>query len=80
MGIDDVLSEHRGEPPAQGSGLNERGGCAVDWAWLREKRIARVTNGLDDLVVEFADGTTFTVRALLWEGKPFLSFAPLRPE
>ncbi len=80
MSMDEVLREHRDAPPTPGGGLNERGGCAVDWSWLRDKRVARVSNGLDDLVVEFADGTTFTVRALLWEGKPFLSFAPLRPE
>ena len=31
------------------------------------------------VTVEFAAGQSFTVRALLWEGKPFLSFDPYRP-
>ncbi len=76
MTIDDVLKDHTGGAPAGSSGLNEQGGCAVAWSWLQGRRIAGVTNALDELTIAFADGTTFKVRALLWEGKPFLSFEP----
>jgi len=64
-------------------GLNDEGGCAVDWSWLAGERIRSVTNSLDDIVVTFESGLVFTVRALLWKGQPFLSFdphaAPKRP-
>lgn len=80
MTMDDVLREHGNAEPTQGSGLNERGGCAVDWSWLHGRQVARVTNGLDEVKIEFTDGETFTIRALLWQSKPFLSFEPLRGE
>jgi hypothetical protein len=57
-------------------GLNDEGGCAVDWSWLAGERVRSITNGLDSLVVTFESGLVFTVRALLWQGKPFLSFDP----
>ena len=57
-------------------GLNEEGGCAVDWSWLRGERVRSVTNGLDSIVVTFESGVVFKIRALLWQGKPFLSFDP----
>ena len=57
-------------------GLNDQGGCAVDWSWLAGERVRSVTNGLDSLVVTFESGLVFTVRALLWQGSPFLSFDP----
>ena len=38
-----------------------------------------MTNGLDSVTVTFESGLVFTVRALLWQGKPFLSFAPHAP-
>ncbi len=81
MGTEDPLREHREAAPTrpQASGLNEQGGCEVDWSWLEGRQVARVTNSLDELTVEFAAGQSFTVRALLWEGKPFLSFDPYRP-
>jgi hypothetical protein len=57
-------------------GLNDDGGCAVDWSWLAGERVRSVTNGLDSLVVTFESGLVFKVRALLWQGQPFLSFDP----
>jgi hypothetical protein len=57
-------------------GLNQDGGCAVDWSWLAGERIVAVTNGLDTLTITFESGLVFTTRALLWQGKPFLSFDP----
>lgn len=76
----ETLADHNNPAPAGSGGLNEQGGCAVDWSWLQGRQIARVTNALDELTIEFADGETLKTRALLWEGKPFLSFAPLKPE
>ncbi|HEY8924044.1 MAG TPA: hypothetical protein VIU64_06660 [Polyangia bacterium] len=58
------------------NGLNDEGGCAVDWSWLEGERVRSITNGLDSLVVTFESGLVFTVRALLWQGKPFLAFDP----
>jgi hypothetical protein len=62
-----------------GDGLNDDGGCAVDWRWLAGEEIAEVTNGLDTLVFRFRSGQRFEVKALLWKGKPFLSFDPHAP-
>jgi hypothetical protein len=58
------------------NGLNEDGGCAVDWSWLRGERIASVTSALDSLTITLESGLVFTTRALLWQGKPFLAFDP----
>jgi hypothetical protein len=60
-------------------GLNDEGGCAVDWSWLHGQRIVAVTSGLDFLTITFESGLVFTTRALLWEGKPFLAFNPHAP-
>ena len=57
-------------------GLNDEGGCEVDWSWLAGEKIRSMTNGLDSLTVTFESGAVFTVKALLWQGKPFLSFSP----
>jgi len=57
-------------------GLNDEGGCAVDWSWLAGERVRSVTSGLDSLVVTFESGLVFKVRAFFWQGKPFLSFDP----
>jgi len=57
-------------------GLNDEGGCAVDWSWLAGERVRSISSGLDSLVVTFESGLVFKVRALLWQGKPFLSFDP----
>lgn len=57
-------------------GLNDEGGCAMDWSWLRGERVSTVANALDALTVTFESGLVFTVRALLWKGKPFLAFEP----
>ena len=35
-------------------GLNDEGGCAVDWSWLAGERIASITSGLDFLTITFA--------------------------
>lgn len=63
----------------KGQGLNDEGGCAVDWSWLHGEEVASVTNGIDSLIITFASGLVFTTRALLWQGKPFLSFDPHAP-
>jgi hypothetical protein len=60
-------------------GLNAEGGCAVDWSWLVGEKVAEVTNGLDTICFRFQGGRTFEVKALLWKGKPFLSFTPHAP-
>jgi hypothetical protein len=60
-------------------GLNDDGGCAVDWSWLAGEEIASVASGLDRLTFRFRSGETLEVRALLWKGKPFLSFTPHEP-
>jgi hypothetical protein len=60
----------------EAKGLNEDGGCAIDWSWLDGERVASVKNGLDTLTVTFESGLVFTTRAMLWHGKPFLSFEP----
>jgi hypothetical protein len=57
-------------------GLNDEGGCAVDWSWLGGERIASVSSTLDSVTITFESGLRWQVRALLWQGKPFLSFAP----
>jgi hypothetical protein len=59
-------------------GLNAEGGCAVDWSWLDGEQVASVTNGIDALTITFQSGLVWTTRALLWQGKPFLSFDPHR--
>ncbi len=60
----------------QPDGLNDEGGCAIDWSWLTGEEIEAVTSGLDTLIVRFRSGETFEVKALLWKGQPFLSFKP----
>ena len=60
-------------------GLNDDGGCAVDWRWLIGEEIVEVTSSLDTLKIRFRSGETFEVKALLWKGQPFLSFKPHEP-
>ena len=57
-------------------GLNDEGGCAVDWSWLTGQRIASVSSSLDVLTITFDSGLVFKTRALLWQAKPFLAFEP----
>ena len=57
-------------------GLNDDGGCAVDWSWLAGVEIAVVASSLDTLTIRFRSGEAFEVKALLWKGSPFLSFKP----
>ena len=57
-------------------GLNDLGGCAVDWTWLGNERISSVSSALDTLTITFESGLVWKVRALLWQGKPFLAFEP----
>ena len=57
-------------------GLNEDGGCAVDWSWLAGERIAAVTNSLEAIEIRFESGLTWKVEARLWKGAPFLAFEP----
>ena len=60
----------------QTMGLNEEGGCEVDWSWLAGERIANVTNSLDTIVVKFESGREWKIEAKLWKGAPFLAFTP----
>lgn len=60
------------------SGLNPDGGCAVDWSWLAGRTVVSASSNLDTLTLTFSDGTQFQVRALSWQGKPFLAFDPYR--
>jgi hypothetical protein len=63
----------------ESEGLNDQGGCAVDWSWLAGEEIAEVSSGLDTLTVRLRSGETLEVKALLWKGQPFLSFKPHEP-
>jgi hypothetical protein len=54
------------------------GGCAVDWSWLSGRAVDSATSDLTSFRVRFADGQTLTIRALLYKGKPFLSFEPYK--
>jgi hypothetical protein len=60
-------------------GLNNQGGCAVDWGWLNGERVVSVWNSLDTLTITFESGLVFTTRALTWQGQPFLGFNPHAP-
>ena len=57
-------------------GLNEDGGCAVDWSWLVGEEIAEVRSSLDTIAFRFTSGQTFEVSARLWKGAPFVAFTP----
>ena len=57
-------------------GLNDDGGCAVDWSWLAGEEIAEVRSSLDTITFRFTSGQTFTVTARLWKGAPFVAFDP----
>ena len=57
-------------------GLNDDGGCAVDWSWLAGEEIADVASSLDTITLRFRSGETLEVKALLWKECPFLSFKP----
>jgi hypothetical protein len=51
-------------------------GCDVDWSWIAGREIATVQSDLRSFVLTFRDGQTLAVRAELFQGAPFLSFAP----
>ena len=57
-------------------GLNDDGGCAVDWSWLQGEEIAEVRSSLDSITFTFKSGRAFTVTARLWKGAPFVAFDP----
>lgn len=57
-------------------GLNDDGGCAVDWSWLAGEEIAEVRSSLDTITFTFKSGQTFAVTARLWKGAPFVAFEP----
>jgi hypothetical protein len=57
-------------------GLNEDGGCAVDWTWLAGEVIRDVRSSLDAITFTFESGRTLTVTARLWKGAPFVAFDP----
>ncbi len=51
-------------------------GCGVDLSWLEGREIKRITNDLQNIVIEFEDGLIFKVQSLSYKGQPFLSFNP----
>ena len=51
-------------------------GCEVDWSWLAGRELAGAQSDLQSLVLTFRDGQTLVIRAALYQGVPFLSFAP----
>jgi hypothetical protein len=53
-------------------------GCSVDWGWLEGRKIARATNDLQNIIIEFEDGLTFKIQALTYKGQAFLSFTPYK--
>jgi hypothetical protein len=57
-------------------GLNDEGGCEVDWSWLLGERIASIRNRLDVIEIQFESGLVWKVEARLWKGAPFLAFDP----
>lgn len=57
-------------------GLNDEGGCAVDWSWLAGEEIAEIRSSLDTITFRFTSGLTFAVTARLWKGAPFVAFEP----
>ena len=61
---------------ANDKGLNDEGGCAVDWSWLVGEEIAAVRSSLETIAFTFRSGRTFAVTARLWKGKPFVAFEP----
>ena len=61
---------------AEATATDDGGGCAVDWSWLGARTVESATSDLTSFRVRFADGQTLTIRALLYKGKPFLSFEP----
>ncbi|MBI3770579.1 MAG: hypothetical protein HY271_19085 [Deltaproteobacteria bacterium] len=50
------------QPDGLNDGLNQEGGCAVDWSWLTGEEIVSVTSSLDTLTVRFQSGETLEVR------------------
>lgn len=74
-----MSKSNEGSSPGAGpSGLNADGGCAVDWTFLAGRTVVSASSSLDSLTLTFGDGTTLEVRALSWQGKPFLAFEPYR--
>jgi len=63
---------------ADKDGLNDDGGCAVDWSWLVGEEIAEVRSSLDTITFRFRSGQSFAVTARLWKGAPFVAFDPDR--
>ncbi len=57
-------------------GLNDDGGCAVDWTWLVGEEIAEVRSSLETITFTFRSGRTLAVTARLWKGAPFVAFDP----
>jgi hypothetical protein len=57
-------------------GLNEEGGCEVDWSWLVGERVVEVHNSLEAVTIKFENGLEWKIQAQLWKGAPFLAFTP----
>jgi len=64
------------EKPAQSQSGTSEQGCGVDWSWLEGRTIAHATNDLQNMTIEFEDGLTFKIQALLYKGQSFLAFSP----
>lgn len=63
---------------AQSQSQDNNQGCSVDWSWLEGRKIARATNDLQNMIIEFEDGLTFKIQALTYKGQAFLSFTPYK--
>ncbi len=57
-------------------GLNDDGGCTVDWSWLVGEQIREIRSSLDTITFTFESGRTLAVTARLWKGAPFVAFDP----
>ena len=60
--------------------IEDEGGCAVDWSWLRGLEIESATSDLRHWRVRFTNGQTLTIQASEYQGKPFLAFNPYKPK
>lgn len=51
-------------------------GRTIDWSWLTGRAITSVQSDLQSIVLTLEGGQTLVVRSELYQGAPFLSFAP----
>ncbi len=58
--------------------------CSVNWSWIygrTVKNLKKRTGGMGAAYgLDLGDGLVITISVGLWEGKPFLSFMPYKPQ